>query len=1024
MSYKDTNYKNEPLSSTDTEIESEVDPIDHTVRYNIQEMNCPEMCALAEFFTTKMINGKGDPTTNIIDRMKGICYNVPKRKIPKLFKLLERCRKANRRLMYAERQTEEPSGIMLDFDIKQNTEHSQIDNKIFNRLTQKIVTLLMKILDTDEEVVYVGFTRKPHIIYDDTLNCYKDGFHMLIPNVMITKRMKKFLIQKIIDNEIIDRIMDKVAPATNIDNYNRHNFLDVNSAYVPVFLVGSASKLGSPPYKMSVVYKVEYSNLHPLYIEEQNDKFKDLNLCYEFSLNFESDYIHKKVYRVREEYIHELSNMTTNSYIEETSTISTDPKYIELQGLVDILSDQRADDYNKWYKVLLAIASVSHEYKQIAIDFSKKSSKFHSEEFDVMWERICNSTYTGKKLTIGSIRYWAKKDNYDRYKEFECKSILAKIKNLIYTKYRSGVLTHYDVASICYDLLKDKYVTDRPDGEKHRVWYEFIIDTDKYIDGELYKWIAWNGTPTSLSIFISTILPDYFDKALKHIIQNLDKTTEDNMTKFYKVVLRNFTKTMLKLGDRPFKINVLKEAEDLFNTRGFVKELDSNPLIRGVANGILKLSIMPSEGPRLIQGYHNYKVSKYVNVPFVPFDPYDELTKEILCVLRNLFPDDEPDSFEFTMYYLASTLDSRPKDSMFMITIGRGKNGKSFIMELHKNAIGDYCVRIPLAYLTSRSTNADSATPAVMMLQHASLATYSESNKNELLNSARIKELTGLETIAGRKLHQNMINFKPNAHHWICSNYDLDLGGAVEYGLERRIEYNPLKIRFVDPKIDNYDKDDPYQRIADDKVNKEWTSNPKILGRYLGIMSWYHWWLYRKYNGKVKMVPHPHINYETNKYIRRQDLISKFITSNLVKTPPIINDDGIQCEQKFKLSNEIQKYAHWHNRYYGAIDIKGLVEMFKDKKPISQHLRTTRHGIFLVGYRFLSYNEELDQDSGEVYAINDDTAYTDEYIDVKPETTEEFYKRICREYDESKNLFFNQVADSTPYKILPCGIAM
>jgi hypothetical protein len=285
-----------------------------------------------------------------------------------------------------------------------------------------------------------------------------------------------------------------------------------------------------------------------------------------------------------------------------------------------------------------------------------------------------------------------------------------------------------------------------------------------------------------------------------------------------------------------------------------------------------------------------------------------------------------------------------------------------------------------------------------MLFKDASLVTYSESNKHAVLNGARIKEATGQEKMAGRKNYGDMINFKPKCHHWLCSNYDLDVGGATDHGLWRRIEYNPLKIKFVDPKLEPYDENDPYQRIADDAVTQSWTEDPEILGRYMGIMTWFHYKLYRDYRGKVKSIPHPHINFETEKYRRRQDVIASFIAQRFVKTADATN--------QYEMIKEIQKYIKWHALNHGAIPAKGLIETFQNSQ-ISKHIKLTKRGLFLTGHRFLDTDEKLDD--GEEYAMKHifDLAVPDDNFGIIPETTDQFYERTCREYDDLKHIFSN-----------------
>ena len=1016
-------------SVLDSDIDSEVDPIEHDVNYKIQSIQSTPLMELVDFFNDgKMINATGDPTTNIIDRMQRRCYNVPDRRLPKMFKYLENCRRSKVRVMVTERQ-QGVSGIMLDFDILQDDEDDQLTDKMFHKLTGKVFELLMSILDfksdSNDLVEYVGITRRPKIVYKDDVECYKDGFHMLIPGIKVDRGVKLLIIQKLIENELVDQIMCDVEPADIVikgKKYERSDFLDKMSATVPVFFIGSATKKGHSPYHLSHVYKVDIDVEQKATYIVPDDNFKrgkHVNICHEFSLNFEAPKgtIKKRIYEPLEKFSNVIRDLTSKSkandqdisknFGELSMNALHDGARKEIKDLLDCLNPKRSEDYGDWRNVLCALANASSSYSDLAEYFSRKSKKFNMAAFEQMWLGCTQGNASGRKqLTLGSIHYWAKEDNPERYKKIRESNVYNVLYNMVYEGYREGLLGHADVGKLCYTLLQHKFVTDVPQGEKARVWYEFILDGDPHVDGELYKWHCWVGMPSSLSLYISETLPNLFTSVFKRVKQNYERASGD-IAKYYYKVLTNFKSTMRKLADRNYKNNVIKEAEDKFAKRGFADKLDTDPLIRGVSNGVLKLSLAPGAGPTLIQGYHTYPVSQFTPVPFIPFDPSDLITKKILMTLRNLFPDDEPDSFEFTMMYLASTIDSLPVESMFMITTGTGANGKSFLAELHKGAIGPmYGVKLPLSYLVCKSSHADNATPAVMLLQHASLATYSESNKHEVLNAARIKELTGLETIAGRKLHRDMINFKPRAHHWVCSNFDLDLGGSVDYGLERRIEYNPLKITFVDPAVNKYDINNPYQRIADDTVTREWTEDPEVLGRYLGIMTWYHWHLYRKYNGKVKVVPHPHIRFETTKYIRRQDTVAAFLAQKFIKVPDEEDDDGNKTSQSFKMTNEIQKYIKWHTLNHGVIPAKGITETFQNSS-IGKHIKLTKRGVYMVGHRFLDGNEEPDAEAGESYAMKNvsSLAIPDDNFGIKPENAEQFYQRTCDEYECVQHIF-------------------
>jgi hypothetical protein len=1001
-----------------SELESEVDPVESDVSYKIQSIQSTQLRDLLDFLQDpKMINQSGNPTTNIINRQSGICYNIPDKKLPKFFKLLEACRRVKIKMMMTEKQ-QPYSGIMLDFDVYQDTDADQITDEMFFVLCQKIVELLMKILnfgDVKKETIYIGITRRPKITFSDEKDCHKDGFHIIIPGIKVSKGVKKLLISKLLDNEVLDQLLADVIPAemkVKGEAYQRKHFLDTMSVSVPVFYIGSSTKKGHAAYHLSHIYEatVNFETRNIMLIRNETMLHsKSINICNEFSLSYEavSGVIKKRQYEPQEKFKTEVIDLEKASTDDEevarnhgmlSMNSIHDAQIKEIKDLLDTLHVKRADNYGLWLNVLYALANASPSYRDLAEYFSRKSSKFKMPDFEKYWTQALKGPTGGRKaLTIGSLHYWARKDNPERYNQLRKQTIYQILYNMVYEGYKEGILSHSDIAELCHKLLKHKYITSIPEGEKIRCWYEFILDEDEHRPGELYKWRKWPGQyPISLSRYISETLPNLFEMVFKSVKKNFENSSGD-ISKYYKKVLDNFKGTMRKLGDRNFKKNVLMEAEDKFSNIGFAETLDKDPLVRGVANGILKLSISAGGKPQLVQGYHTYPVSKYTDVPYIPFNPRDPLTKEILITLRKLFPDNEPDTFEFMMYYFASTIDGNPKESMFMMLVGKGSNGKTFLVELHKSTIGSiYGVKLPLSYLTGKSANADNATPAQMMLKDATLAYYSESNRHEILNAARVKEVTGLETIAGRKLHQDMINFKPRCHHLATTNYDFDIE-CNDHGTWRRMEYITLKITFVDPAVTKYDPSDPFQRIANDKVTQEWTESPEVRGRYLGFMVWMHYWLYRKYNGKVKRVPHKHVQFETNKYRVRQDTISAFLAQRFVK----VADETAQ----YSMIEEVQKYIRWYSLNHGGIlPAKGISEMFQNS-PIGNHIKTMSRGLYLMGHRFLDNGEKLEE--GEEYAMKHifDMEIPPDNFGIASETPDQYYDRICNEYDQYKDIF-------------------
>lgn len=1004
--------KNEGIVFSDDDEEYDTqDAIKEEVKMRLQENTDSIFRTFKEFLSTpEFINSTGDITTNIVDRYSKKCFCIPDRNISKFFKFLEVSRRKKLKMMMYEKQAEY-SGIMLDFDIK--LEHGGktcIEHTHYHRLCIAVLRVLLRFIhfpDADMEKkkdVYIAFTKKPKIVYDTEHDSYKDGIHMLIPGIQITRSFKKHIINTIIEEKILEKVFKEITPHKSV---TRSEFLDVNSAHVGVFFIGSASKVNSPPYILDNVYKVQITtgdidDIIPVRVPnfEENNNY---NICHEFSLNWQipptkGGIIEKGKYDIKASYRNLLEQYNPKSkpddefgeddekYYGEMSILNLhDPDMEYIKVLLDILHQKRAEDYTMWFDTLCALAHTSPSYKPLGEYFSRKCpEKFDQVNFDKVWESILRQK--SNNLSIGSIHYWAKLDNPDRYEEVKHRSIFTLLYKKIYDPQVEGNLEHYDVAEILYQVLKNKYVYDRVNGLP--TWYEFILENEPMKTGEMYKWREYQDRPNSLMKYISTILPTLFRKVLDRIKNTLDECNND-LSKYHYQIYKNFQKSCRQLRNCGFKRAVGTECEQLFERIGFGEKLDSDPNIKGVANGVLILG----KKCKLITGYHGHLISKYTETKYKKFNPHDPITKKVLIALRNIFPDDEPDTFNYIMHYLASTLDGHKKESIMLLLVGKGSNGKSFLVELHKGAIGAiYGVKMPLSFLTSRSKDAESATPALMQLKDAHFAYYSESNKFEVLNMAKIKEFTGQETMAGRKLHQDYINFKPKCHHLVASNNDFEIMGT-DHGTWRRIDYVTMKIKFCNAPSESYDPENPYERLADPSLGSKWSEDENVLASYLGILVYYYESLQNNYGGKVRNVPHPHIMKETEEFRNRQDRVNNFLNSTLVKC----EDD----ETESPITDVIEKYIRWYEVQFPGSG-KEYQRHAKDQienSKIQSFIRKTRQGSYLRGYRVLDIGETKTEE--EEYYMDEIDRLNATESHIKQESSYQFVERLCSEYDNS-----------------------
>lgn len=1033
MSSKSIIIKNEndnryEYSDSEDEREMISDEVEHEINFKIQDKFNSDVKNYRTFMNaTEFSSSKEENDYNIIDRnclfdnrLTAKSYTIPDDQLYKLFRHLETCRRKQDFMMVAERQLEY-SGMMIDIDIELKSSKSTYDSSVYQVICNRISNILRKYIDlenpdkpyTDNKLsIYFAVTKKPAIKYDMMKKVYKNGFHILIPGIQVTKAVKKFILKKCIE----ERVLDVFEDLELIDGKTIDNLIDMNAAHVPVFFVGSSSKPGTPAYELHSIYSYDISIdkissfTHDMIASIVNKRFgydefdmkidlqkTAINICNEFSLNWETSkkkraIIIKRKYEIREAYLNDITiltntDTTTDSEIGELSILNIhDPDADYISKLLDTLSSKRYTDFGEWFKVLCVLAHTSKSYKPLAEAFSMKCiEKFNQSDFEHHWQSACTDKVN--KLNIGSLHFWAKNDNPVRYDLVRQESVYNMVYRKIFDRQVEGSLQHYDIAQILSKSLKHKYAFDIDNGG---IWYEFILEEDIQAQGEVFKWRSYNKSPNSMKKYTSEILPRLFDKVFDKMDSMIDASAANGTAKYNIMVKNNLKVTCRKLKDSGFKSGIIREAEQLFEKIKFAETLDKDPLIMGVGNGILKLD----KTVQFITGYHNYAVSKHTKVKYIDFNPYNPVTKKVLYVVRNLFPDDEPDTFLFMMCYFAAALDGKKKESLLLLLIGGGSNGKSFLLELFKETIGAaYGVKMPLSFLISRQKNAEGATPATMMLKDARIAHYSESMPGDILHMAKVKEVTGQETLSGRKNYGDMMNFKPTCHHLVTSNFDFNVNGG-DHGTWRRLKRVSMRMKFCKPD-DDYDPNNPYERMADIDIGVKWPEDPDVQSAFLSILCYYYEILQNEYGGIVENVPHPNVRLDTEKYRDRQDKVNNFINIRFVKT--------VDPDHCIPMSTIIEKYTKWYDGLYpDDKEYKKSIGYQFENSKLGKIISKTRTGVFVNGYRILENGEEPEE--GETYLMDTYTDKKNQYKKVVPETADEFYSNICTDYEVKKGI--------------------
>jgi hypothetical protein len=170
--------------------------------------------------------------------------------------------------------------------------------------------------------------------------------------------------------------------------------------------------------------------------------------------------------------------------------------------------------------------------------------------------------------------------------------------------------------------------------------------------------------------------------------------------------------------------------------RGFCDALDTYEDIIGVGNGVLKIG----QSPQLIKGYHEYKISRFTETEYVPFDMNNPHIRTLLQAFRDIFP--EEDVFKFMLYHASTGLDCKSCAGLLLLLVGGGQNGKSFFAQMIHETLGDmYCATGKPGLLINTHERSNEANSAQMQLRGKRYFYFDEFNKCSVLDPARIKTI-------------------------------------------------------------------------------------------------------------------------------------------------------------------------------------------------------------------------------------------------------------------------------------------
>lgn len=240
---------------------------------------------------------------------------------------------------------------------------------------------------------------------------------------------------------------------------------------------------------------------------------------------------------------------------------------------------------------------------------------------------------------------------------------------------------------------------------------------------------------------------------------------------------------------RTMMIKFARTCRDPLAIKG--DELDRRPWLLPCANAVVNLKTGESrDGRREDMLFLSSPTEwKGLNEPAPVFEAW----------LKEVLSDDE-DLVTFVQRFLGYAITGLTYEHILAVLWGGGRNGKGTLVELIGHVLGPLAGPIQAEMLLDQGKSRSSAGPSpdIMGLRGLRIAFASETDENRRFSPARVKWLTGGDTLVGRHPHDKYeVRFEPT-HTLILMTNHKPSAPDTDFAFWERVRLVPFKLAFVD----------------------------------------------------------------------------------------------------------------------------------------------------------------------------------------------------------------------------------
>lgn len=222
-----------------------------------------------------------------------------------------------------------------------------------------------------------------------------------------------------------------------------------------------------------------------------------------------------------------------------------------------------------------------------------------------------------------------------------------------------------------------------------------------------------------------------------------------------------------------------------------ITDFDTDPMLLNVGNGTLNLATGDLRRHR-----REDLLTRLVPIAF---------DANAVCPLWESFlrrvTDGNTDLYQYLMRAVGYLLTGSTAEQVMHFLYGLGENGKSVFCEIIRELLGDYAiVSSPQLIMDRKHAGIPND---VARLRGIRVALMNETSQGSSFDEAKLKDLTGSDSLTGRFLHAEYFDFAPTHKLIVRGNHKPSISGTDE-GIWRRLRLIPFVVQI--PKSEQ-DKD-------------------------------------------------------------------------------------------------------------------------------------------------------------------------------------------------------------------------